>query len=54
MIIFLLANGSKSCYGVANFISAHYYKDGLYNMLMAKDGHRAQFLIEWDGSSDDK
>lgn len=32
---------------IANYISAHYYKDGLYNMLKAKDGHRTMFIIQW-------
>lgn len=48
MITSILVNGNKSDDGVANFISAHYYKDGLYNMLSAKDGHRAMFVIEWE------
>lgn len=47
MTTFLLVNGNKS-EGVANFISAHYYKDGLYNMFIAKEGHRAMYLIEWE------
>lgn len=48
MITSILVNGSELNPGVANFISAHYYKDGLYNMLKAKNGHRAQFLIQWE------
>lgn len=48
MITSILVNGSKLDLGVANFISAHYYKDGLYNMLKAKVGHRAQYILEYE------
>lgn len=43
---FLLVLAGKGI-EVASSVTAHYGKDGMYNLLEAKDGHRSQYLLEW-------